>query len=215
MAPQRHGSERGASVVEFALFLPLIVTILLGIVDTAFVMNDSIRIRHGLKTGSRLVTTDDYAASPAAVEARETSVCQGIAVPFYAAEEGSGTPAVSLRYRAKWALCRIAKVLEESGFDDSQIRIRLRMVTPATNGFDYLTSDQLNGSTPQALMACLTVATSSRTGFLSSLYDNKDLQARIIIPMATPDPITPDQSLSSQLGAGGDWRFCSPDGAAS
>ena len=55
----RHeGNERGASLIEFALLLPLLVLLLFGIVEFAWLFAQNLNVRHGAREGARLAAVD-------------------------------------------------------------------------------------------------------------------------------------------------------------
>lgn len=55
-----HKSERGANLVEFALIAPLLIALLLGVVDFAWILTQHQDVRHGAREAARLaaVSTD-------------------------------------------------------------------------------------------------------------------------------------------------------------
>lgn len=50
---RREGRDRGASVVEFALVMPLLFMLVLGIIDYGLWFNDSISVRQGAREAAR------------------------------------------------------------------------------------------------------------------------------------------------------------------
>ncbi len=68
-APSRTGApSRGATVVEFAIVLPLLVSLLFGIVEFASAYSQKVDIRHGAQEAGRLVAVnyDPLNQAPAA-----------------------------------------------------------------------------------------------------------------------------------------------------
>ena len=51
--PRRDGRDRGAAVVEFALVIPLLMALVLGIIDYGLWFNDSISVRQGVREAAR------------------------------------------------------------------------------------------------------------------------------------------------------------------
>ena len=51
-------AETGASLVEFAVLLPLLVTLLMGIIEFGWLFSQHIDVRHGAREGARLAATD-------------------------------------------------------------------------------------------------------------------------------------------------------------
>ena len=54
----RRRDDRGASLVEFALVMPLLVLLLVGIVEAAWAFANNLDARHGAREGARLVAVD-------------------------------------------------------------------------------------------------------------------------------------------------------------
>ncbi len=54
----RHRSERGASLVEFAILMPLLVLLLLGVVEFGWGLAQQIDVRHKAREGLRLLIVD-------------------------------------------------------------------------------------------------------------------------------------------------------------
>ncbi len=56
---RRRKGERGASLVEFALVLPLLATLIFGIIDFGFAFNSYIELRSGSREGARLAAVNN------------------------------------------------------------------------------------------------------------------------------------------------------------
>ena len=54
----RTANERGASLVEFALAVPLLALLLFGVIDYSFAFSDQQNLRQSTREVARLVTTD-------------------------------------------------------------------------------------------------------------------------------------------------------------
>ena len=54
--------ERGAAAVEFALVLPLLLTLLFGIIEFGWAYAQMLDVRHGAREGARLVAVNDFPA---------------------------------------------------------------------------------------------------------------------------------------------------------
>lgn len=62
--PQRDDPQRGASVVEFAIILPLLLTMLLGVIDFGLFYSENIGIQAAAREGARQgITQGDVIAS--------------------------------------------------------------------------------------------------------------------------------------------------------
>lgn len=52
------GDERGATLVEFAIALPLLLTLLFGIIEYGLVFAQQVEVRHAAREGARLAAVD-------------------------------------------------------------------------------------------------------------------------------------------------------------
>lgn len=59
VASQRDRSERGASLVEFALVAPLLIVLIFGIIEFGWVFAQVNDVRHGAREGARLAAVED------------------------------------------------------------------------------------------------------------------------------------------------------------
>jgi Flp pilus assembly protein TadG len=62
-APRRRTSESGSTAVEFALVLPLLVMLLMGVVTGALAYGDHVAVQNAVREGSRLGSAIDYSAA--------------------------------------------------------------------------------------------------------------------------------------------------------
>lgn len=53
MRPNRRGSDTGAEAVEFALILPVLLMLLMGIINYGLWFNDSLQLRQGVREAAR------------------------------------------------------------------------------------------------------------------------------------------------------------------
>ena len=70
---QRGRKDRGAAAVEFALVLPLLLTLLFGIIEFGWAYAQMLDVRHGAREGARLVAVNDF---PAGLTADDLSAAQ-------------------------------------------------------------------------------------------------------------------------------------------
>lgn len=52
--------DRGAAAVEFALVLPLLLTLLFGIIEFSWAYSQQLDVRHGAREAARLVAVNDF-----------------------------------------------------------------------------------------------------------------------------------------------------------
>lgn len=81
---RRHRDERGASAVEFALIAPVLILLMLGIIEMAFLMKDYVSVSSTVRAGARTAS----AAADAGPGTCEASVnpppCSPTSVPAFA-----------------------------------------------------------------------------------------------------------------------------------
>jgi Flp pilus assembly protein TadG len=126
----RRSSERGASLVEFAIMAPLLILLLLGIIEFGWLFSQNNDVRHGAREAARLAAVD--AGTTAAMGARvcdAMDVSSGATITF---TDGSGAPGVGLI--GSEAIASVATPTQSlTGFFDgilpatltSEVRIRL------------------------------------------------------------------------------------------
>lgn len=61
--PRRRRSERGSTAVEFALVLPLLVMLLMGVVSGSLAYGDHVAVQNAVREGSRLGSAIDYSTA--------------------------------------------------------------------------------------------------------------------------------------------------------
>lgn len=64
MRPRVRDREQGASLVEFALVLPLLAVLLFGILEFGMALNDYQSIRQGTREGARQAAVQQYGSTP-------------------------------------------------------------------------------------------------------------------------------------------------------
>ena len=63
-------SERGASLVEFALVLPLLMLFVFGVIEFGGTYNDSNALRNGVREGARLAVVNDQSGGSILTETK-------------------------------------------------------------------------------------------------------------------------------------------------
>ncbi len=58
---RRRAPEAGSSLVEFALLMPLLILLLLGLVEFGYLLGEYNEVRHGAHEAARLAAVDDEA----------------------------------------------------------------------------------------------------------------------------------------------------------
>ncbi|HTG48712.1 MAG TPA: TadE/TadG family type IV pilus assembly protein [Actinomycetota bacterium] len=73
--PEPLGRERGSAVVEFALVLPLVLILVLGLVQVGLVARDRLLVEAAARAGARAAAVQD---DPAAIAAAATAAAAGL-----------------------------------------------------------------------------------------------------------------------------------------
>lgn len=55
---RRGRRERGAALIEFALIMPLLLMLLIGIIEFAWLFSQNLNVRHGAREGARLIAVN-------------------------------------------------------------------------------------------------------------------------------------------------------------
>lgn len=55
----KHGADRGANLVEFALVAPLLILLIAGIVEFAFAFATNLDVKHGAREGARITAVNE------------------------------------------------------------------------------------------------------------------------------------------------------------
>ncbi len=138
--------ERGAAAVEFSLIASMLVSLVLGLIDTSFVMDDANRTRQLVRESIRMIATD----SPARVPATASTVC------------GATTGAMGNVARSQWAVCRVVALGRGLQLNTTRLSVQVRTGQVGANGLQIspLTGPQHT----EAIVVCVAYRTSSRSG---------------------------------------------------
>jgi Flp pilus assembly protein TadG len=95
------GGSRGSATVEFALVLPLVLTMALVIVQLGILVKDQLIVVESARAGARQASVDDDQAAQQAAAEAAISLDPGRLVVSVQRESGAGSPvAVSVLYHA-------------------------------------------------------------------------------------------------------------------
>ena len=73
---RRRRGERGASAVEFALVVPILVALLLGILDYGIIFTDSVSTRNGVREAARKCVVSNFGTGSCAGATMASLACQ-------------------------------------------------------------------------------------------------------------------------------------------
>ena len=74
--------DHGASLVEFALLLPLLMLVVLGIAEFGFILGQFNEVRHGAHEGARLAAVDDVTLGSNTCDAMQLSTAVNVDFEF-------------------------------------------------------------------------------------------------------------------------------------
>ena len=154
-------SERGSEIVEFALMLPVLVTLALGSIDTGFVLNDAIKLRSTTREAARL----------GAVHAYGTNANCALTGPV-----ANATPAEAIE--TKRLMCRLKVYAADVGLDirSAVVVVDDYQAVTAYQPYPYVEGNQL--------ILCTEIVTSSRSGLFRPLYNSRVLHNRVTMRIA-------------------------------
>lgn len=94
---QRFRRDEGAAIVEFALLLPILLSILFGIIDFGRALNAQIALQHAVHEGARVlaITQDEVEATTRTIDAATTIALSpgDVTIPRPCNQTTSGDPA--------------------------------------------------------------------------------------------------------------------------
>jgi len=62
---RRRRGDQGAALIEFAVLLPLLLAVVMGIIEFGWTLSQQLDVRHGAREISRMIATDDYTLAEA------------------------------------------------------------------------------------------------------------------------------------------------------
>jgi hypothetical protein len=180
-------AEGGAAVVEFALILPILILLLFGTVDVAFILNDTTKLRSAVReTGRRAALgTSEYGQQ----------ICPLTGATF---------TTVGRRVESTKILC-LSKFY---GLDSGGLNVRsaTRVYTFAADGTPSASRNQ-NFDEGNGLVVCGQIESKSRTKLLSSMLDGKIIKSKVVMRIASPVTNGPGEAQETSL-PGGNWSWC-------
>jgi len=152
MRSVRYGRERdrGASLVEFALVMPILFLILFGIIEFGAAYNDYQSIRQGAREGARDAVVATYGSS---------SGCS-LNGPAASLSGPTGT-------NTQKVMCAVK---QEVGLTNSRVRVRV-IFTDSDTGTPSYASDRVK--------VCVVSMVDGITGFLDPFIDNRPMRTEI------------------------------------
>jgi hypothetical protein len=197
----RRADQQGASAVEFALVAPLLILMLLGIIEMAFLMRDYVAVTSLVRTGGRTASANVLAGPAGLNEGGDcTSPCSPANAPMLAqlsanAIQRAGTALSADSIRELW----IYKA-NNKGFPGATGSTSMTCITdcikyawaPAKDQFRYLsgtwTSASINAcanNNPDAVGVYLRARHSFLSGLFGGSVDVQDHSVFVVEPLPT------------------------------
>ena len=114
MKAPRH--DRGQAVVEFAIALPLVVVLVLGVVQVAVIVRDQLAIELAAREGARAAAVS---ATPAASAAAEADAATGLEPIETATVVGTHTVTVTVRHTTRSRVPLLGLMIGDVALDAS------------------------------------------------------------------------------------------------
>lgn len=199
---RRLRGEDGASLVEFALILPILALLLFGLIDFGFIYNDYLQVRQGVRDGARQGAVANFG-----------SVTPSCNTTFMPGGSAASTQAQSL-------ICTTRSLI---GLDQNKMRVAVCVATnSATTCPDTPTVPDTSYAAGNKLVVCAMYPATSRTGFLNQFLNNGVVTTRVVIRVEQTANTASNGLIQDNLttvkenlaGAGfpanKTWDFCKP-----
>lgn len=179
--------ERGASLVEFALVVPILFTLVFGVVDFGLVLTDSIGIRQGVREGARQATVADWGTTDSCGLQLTTSGSTEMKKLMCLTKNRSDMPASTLKVAIR--------------FDPVNSGLSASGAYPAGTGAAPA------GPVGNGVIVCAITPMSSRTGFFSPIMSGKYVRSKVVmrIERAAGSSQSPTQEADP---SGQNWSWC-------
>lgn len=170
--------ERGASLIEFTLILPLLVALLFGIVDFGWIYNEQINLRQGVREAAR---------QGAVAETGGDSTC--------------GLVGATGSDNVKELMC-LAK--DRIGLDDTRVRVKVSF-PPA--GLYPANTSGIGDPIGNSMLVCAAADIDSLSGVYGALLDGQVSRAKVEFRIEEATGEVELEGQETPLD-GDDWSWC-------
>jgi len=196
---RRPRREKGASLVEFALILPVLALLLFGLIDFGFIYNDFLQVRQGVRDGARQGAVGNF--GPASVCTNDPAL------------PSSGST------QAQRLICTTRSLI---GLDANKLKVAVCVANNTDTACDTSGPPNAKYAAGNKMVVCAMYPATSRTGFLSQFVGNRVVTTRVVIrieqtestinPSVTDNFTTLRDDLTTPPGfpTGPTWDFCKP-----
>jgi Flp pilus assembly pilin Flp len=162
-------SENGVAAVEFALVLPLLVTLLFGSIDLGFVLSDTTKLRAVNREVARRATVGQAGFLE----------CPG----NFQTTANAGPTGAARSTASEHIVCLARFYGADAGLD---VRTAVRVVK-YVNGVLQTTGTNLPFERGNSIVVCMQMHSKSRSGFMSSVFDDRVFKTKV--DMLIPEDI--------------------------
>jgi Flp pilus assembly protein TadG len=179
---RRVGSDQaGQGVVEFALILPVLLFLLVGIIEFGLIMNNVIALRQGAREGARQGAVAQFGSTNASCNAALTGA------------------AASANANTKNLLCLTKSQI---GLGDTNVRLKLLIDNP------MLTSAGQPFAVNNGLVLCASYKLSSVSGIFDPILNGRYTRTKTTYRIEQPSAAPIVAETSETDPSGGAWSWC-------
>ena len=192
LTPQGPGTirrESGAAAVEFAMVLPLLVTLLFGSIDLGFVLSDTTKLRAVNREVARRATVGQAGL---------------LRCPGNFQTTANAGPGGAVRSEiSEHVVCLARFYGADAGLD---VRAAVRVVKYVNGVLEPGTNQPFERG--NSLIVCLQMQSKSRSGFMSSVFDHRVFKSRVDMLIPETEPVGAGEFADAPLDTANGWSAC-------
>ena len=182
--------ENGAAAVEFALVLPLLVTLLFGSIDLGFVLSDTTKLRAVNREVTRRATVGEAGFLKCPGDFQTT------------ANAGPGIGALRSEM-SEHVVCLARFYGADAGLD---VRAAVRIVKYVDGVVQPGTNQPFERG--NSVVVCMQMHSKSRSGFMSSVFDDRVFKTRVDMLIPESDPAGAGEFADAPFDTTNGWSAC-------
>ncbi len=187
---QSSRGESGVAAVEFALVLPLLITLLFGSIDLGFVLSDTTKLRAVNREVARRATVNQagFLKCPGDFQTTENA--------------GPGIGAARSEV-AQHVVCLARFYGADAGLD---VRTAVRVVKYVNGVVESGTNQPFQRG--NSIVVCMQMHSKSRSGFMSSVFDDRVFKTRVDMLIPESDPVGAGEFADTPFDSTNGWSAC-------